>query len=171
MIFFNILSDILCNTLIYLNVQNETILYFASGIFEVVEGIKKIATSNSTSYSAMFNSIIYISILLGFSGLSVIFQVKNEFKSINISLKTLITSKLLHGILSGIITYILLKNTNILDTTALNVYSNIEINKDKMEQMYNFYINSCAILLFGASTYLLIKYNKKEKNTIKKLLG
>ena len=172
MLFFNILSDILIYILEYLGITNKILLYNLSGIFEVVEGVKHLALNSSTStYEILFNSIIYISILLGFSGISVVFQVKNELKDTTVKLKTIIISKILHGILSGIITYILLLSTSILNTEVLNVYSNIDINRADIIKMYNIYINSCAVILFTLSTWLVIRFNLKQKISLSKLLG
>lgn len=161
MLFFNIVSNLLCNLLYKFGITNSLIIDITTGLFEVVEGVKNISNNNYLSYCEIVKYLIYISVLLGFSGLSVIFQVKNEFKSICIPLKNLIFTKILHGILSGFVTYILLKYSNVLDTSLINVYSNIEMNKDEISEIYNYYINICAISLFVASTILVINYKRK----------
>ncbi|MEG2235283.1 MAG: hypothetical protein RR144_02450 [Clostridia bacterium] len=71
-------------------------------------------------------SILITSFLLGFSGISIIFQIKSTLKNLKISFKKLIIFKLLHGILSVIIAYILLKYSNIVNVTALPIFSNIQ---------------------------------------------
>ena len=170
MIFFNIISDILIYILNYLGIYNEIVLYNISGIFEVIEGVKNFTTIKNLDYTSLFNTIIYISILLGFSGISVIFQIKNELKNTDVKLNKLIISKIIHGILSGIITYILLSSTNVLESDILNVYSNIEIDKEHICNMYTVYINSLAVLLFSLSALLLIKFNLKKKINISKFI-
>ena len=170
MIFFNIISDILIYILNNLGIYNNHILYTINGIFEVIEGVKNFTNISNLDYASFFNSIIYISILLGFSGISVIFQIKNELKDTNVKLSKIIIFKIFHGILSGILTYILLSSTNILENEISNVYSNIEIDKNHISKMYNIYINSIAIILFSISTWILIKFNLKKKTTISKFI-
>ena len=161
MIIFNLIADITYACLNQYNLISSTyILNTLSGLFEVTRGIKSI--SNYTDY---FNNILIISFLLGFSGLSIIFQIKSCLKNINISFKKIIIFKLFHGILSVLIAYILLKYTNILTISNISVFSNVQITTYYQKQICTAYIYSIALILLILSTYLLIKnenrYRKK----------
>ncbi|MDD2376513.1 MAG: hypothetical protein PHD15_04445 [Clostridia bacterium] len=157
MIIFNLIADISYSCLTHYNLINNTyILDTLSGIFEVTRGVNSIS-----NYSDYFNNILVISFLLGFSGLSVIFQIKSCLKSINISLKKLIIFKLFHGILSVLIAYILLKYTNILNISNVSVFSNVQITEYYQKQICTAYIYSIALILLILSTYLFIKNENK----------
>jgi sporulation integral membrane protein YlbJ len=162
MIIFNLIADI---TYTCLNnsvfIKNTYILDTLSGLFEVTAGVKKIS-----NYPDYFNNILIISFLLGFSGLSIIFQIKSCLKNLNISLKKLIVFKLSHGILSISIAYILLKYTNILNMYNLSVFSNMQFNEYYPKQIRTAYIHSIALILLILSTYLLIK-NESRYSTYK----
>lgn len=162
MIIFNLIADITYTCLKSSNFINNTyILDTLSGFFEVTRGVKGIA-----NYSDYFKNILVISFLLGFSGLSVIFQIKSCLKTLKISLKKLIIFKFFHGILSVLIAYILLKYTNILNMSNLSVFSNIQITEYYQKQICTAYIHSITLILLILSTYLLIK-NESINNNLK----
>ncbi len=169
MLIFNMISDIICYILENMGIINTYVFALVKGIFELVEGINILTTNLNLDYDNLLATCIIISILLGFSSISVIFQIKNELKNTTVSLKKIIIFKLLHGILSGIITYILLLNFNVLNKETINVFSNIEANKVDIGNMYTTYLNLWGISLFILSTIVLIKYNIKTKYSIKKL--
>lgn len=158
MIIFNLIADIfytcLNNTIF---TDNTYILNIISGIFEVTRGAHEIS-----NYSICLSSILTIAFLLGFSGLSIIFQIKSCLKNINISLKKLIIFKLFHGILSVLIAYILLKYTNILNMSNLSVFSNIQTTEYYQKQITTSYIHSIALILLVLSTYFVIKNESKN---------
>lgn len=160
MVIFNLLADITYACLNNINlIKNVYALNVISGMFEVTRGIKSIS-----NYAEYFNNILVMSFLLGFSGLSVIFQIKSCFKNLNISITKLVTFKFLHGILAVIVAYILLKYTNILDISNLSVFSSIEAKEYYHNQITSAYINSISLIIFILSTYLLIKNESRYKN-------
>ena len=91
MIIFNILADIL-------NSYNVPYLKYITATFELTKGI--------SSFSSIPN-IPYISFLLGFSSLSIIFQIKSSLKTLDYPIKRLIMSKLLHGLFSYLIALVI----------------------------------------------------------------
>ncbi len=123
--FIRILSPI-CNSLnINFEFVNSTIL----GIIEITNGIQMI--SKIPSYSLSIN-IIICSFLLGFGGISVLFQVSSIIAKSDISIKPYIIGKFLHGIIASFYTFLILKYTSIfnLDFSSnlnLNTYSLIPI--------------------------------------------
>lgn len=103
MVIFSILSNILKNILNVMNVNN-TLKIFLCSLFEITSGINNLY-KNIDNY--VFKMIL-ISFLISFSSFSVIFQVYSACINIpKISLKNIILSKILHGILSALITFII----------------------------------------------------------------
>lgn len=76
---------------------------FISGLIELTNGINQISIIPIKSISI---NIIICSILLGFGGISVLLQVLSIISKTDISIKPYIIGKILHGIISGIYTYI-----------------------------------------------------------------
>ena len=113
-IFFSILLDILKSTKI-LNVfayilsiigLDETFsLSFLYGFFEITNGLSLI---QNIYLNNEILSIMIISFLLGFSGISILFQIYSIIKKEHISIKPYILGKLLQGIFSVILVCIFL---------------------------------------------------------------
>jgi len=154
MVIFNLLADITYPILKRL-ISNTYTLDMISGLFEMTRGVNSIS-----HHSEYFNNIIAISFLLGFSGLSVIFQIKSSFKHLNMSVNKLIIFKLIHGILSVIIAYILLKYTNVLNID-ITVFSNIETEENFRKTIAISYAHSLSLILLILSTYFLVRNEKK----------
>lgn len=74
-----------------------------SGIVELTNGVEEMSYLENTALNFGF-----ISFLIGFGGLSVLFQVYSIIAKENISIKPYFYGKLLQGILSAIITFLLL---------------------------------------------------------------
>lgn len=85
---------------------SETLSYgIITGFIEITNGIHHI----STLYQEIPTlSILLTSFILGFGGISVLFQVFSIISKQHISIKPYILGKLLHGLISVIYTYILL---------------------------------------------------------------
>lgn len=105
---FNMLFKIIEIILIRFN-ANKEIIYIFSCIFETTGGIKKLYLNSN------FNLIYKIAIssfALGFSGISIIFQIYSQIYK-NVSLIPIIKYKLIQGIISFIITFTTLNLSNI----------------------------------------------------------
>ncbi len=101
MIIFSILSNILRNFLTIININN-TFKIISCSFFEITSGINNIYNSID---NYVFKTAL-ISFLISFSSFSVIFQIYSVCSNINgISFKNIFCSKLLHGLLSAIITF------------------------------------------------------------------
>ena len=99
MIVFNILGDLINNLIFKLNISIPII----TDIFEITKSITKIAELKNYSY---------ISFLLGFSGLSIIFQIVSCFENYKINILKFISFKILQGILSSILCLLILNLIN-----------------------------------------------------------
>ena len=116
---FNLIFSIIETVLLKLNVQNS-IIYTLSALFEVTNGCRLIYLNSGLS----LNMIIFIiSFMLGFSSLSIIFQVFSCIYKANIQLSHIIKYKLIQGILSFIITYFITNIKAIPNICTINLNS------------------------------------------------
>ena len=165
MIIFNLIYLQLNNLLNYLNV-NENISLIISGIFEMTAGCVNIFSTNFSIYLKIY----LISFTLGFSGLCVICQIYSVITKYNFSFKNLILSKLIHGIFSAIITYILLSFTNIVDIDSISVFGSID-NGGKINTVnymnnikLSYIVSTFCIILILLIYYIIRKIYIRRKN-------
>lgn len=100
----SVISSILHIPLSLFGVTKELCNAFISGLFEITIGCDKISTVASAPevLKATLSSF-----LIGFSGLSILAQCSSFIAKTDISTKTYILCKILHGTLSGIFTFLL----------------------------------------------------------------
>ncbi len=103
-IIFNLVFSVIETVLIKLNIS-KNIIYTLSGLFEVTNGTRLFFLNTNFNFNL---TIAIISFMLSFSGFSIIFQIYSCIYKIPIKLWHLIKYKLIQGIISGIITYLLL---------------------------------------------------------------
>lgn len=103
-IIFNLLFSIVEILLTKLNLPKD-IIYTLSGLFEVTNGSRLIYLNTNFGFSF---TIILISFMLSFSGFSIIFQVYSCIYKAKIKLWHIVKFKLIQGIISAFITYLLL---------------------------------------------------------------
>lgn len=161
MIIFNLLFCILSKFLIMLNINNN-VISILSGIFEVTTGVKNV-------YESSLNlkiKLVFISFLLGFSGLCIICQIYSTISKYKFSFKKLLASKFIHGIFSMGITYILINYTNIFNIDTVNVYSQIDQVK-RCYYVYNMkkaYLLSTSLIILFLLIYYIIRKKVAHKN-------
>lgn len=144
---FNLIFDSLKIILANTSISNEFILLF-SGIFEISRGSFDLLKLNMS----IQNIICIESFLLGFSGLCIIFQVFSTISEHNFKFRKLIFFKLLHGILSAIITYALLRYTNLLNFDSLQILNNL----DSYTTLFEFRASLTKAYLISVSIILVI---------------
>lgn len=96
----NIVSYLLSLTGIPENVSQSLIF----GFFEITNGLNLISTFSSQN---LILSLLIISFLLGFGGISILFQIYSIIHKEHISIKPYLYGKLLHGIISVILACII----------------------------------------------------------------
>ena len=162
MIIFNLLFCILSKFLIMLNINNN-VISILSGIFEVTAGVKNVYESSLD----LKIKLVFISFLLGFSGLCIICQIYSTISKYKFSFKKLLASKFIHGIFSMVITYILINYTNIFNIDTISVYSQI----DQVKRSYYVYNMKKAYLLSTTLiiVFLLIYYIIRKKVAYKNI--
>jgi len=119
-LFFYIVANILFEYLNFLPVltdpiNRQFIKTIVSGIFEISSGINSLVNLNISEYY----KIILASIILSWTGISVHFQIIHIIKDLKISLKPYFTGKIIHGIISLVISVIAFKTIIILFAAVL----------------------------------------------------
>ena len=157
LLIFNLMSQILKKFLSQFLIKNN-ILCIITSIFEITSGISDIV-SCQLSYNYI---IILTSFLLGFSGICIIFQVYSISSCDKIPFKTIFCSKILHGLLSGLICYIFLK-TNIFNFEVSSVYHSIDMFNVNSLISYEYMKNIVAFyLIFTILILTLLFINRKK---------
>ena len=155
---FNILYTLFNN----LNIDNN-IVKFISSIFEVTKGCYNI--NNITTN--LDNRILLTSFALGFSGLCIICQIYSTICDSNFKLRDIVIPKIFHGIISTLITYILLRIITITDVNTVSVFSNIEetqINDMYISNIKFYYLISTLVIIFSLLIYrIMLYFNSKRK--------
>ncbi len=157
-IIFNLLFSILKLFMLKINVS-ENVIHILSAIFEVTCGAKNISLINID----ITTKLILVSFALGFSGLCIISQIYSTICTHKFSLTKIILYKLLHGIISCIITYILIKFTGIVDISKF-VFNNNDTNIYEVNYMFEnmkiWYISSTLLIVVLLVLYRLINLKK-----------
>lgn len=114
-VLFSVIISILNESQIFSTISNIT-NYFGipenitkallSGILEVTNGLK---ISSSLQTKSLATNIVLSSFLLGFGGISIMFQVYSVISKQNLSIKPYIYGKLLQAVLSALYIYFLLQ--------------------------------------------------------------
>jgi sporulation integral membrane protein YlbJ len=88
--------------------SNAVISSIISGFFEITTGLEQTSSLNSISLTT---KLVLISIIMGWGGLSIHFQVLSAIKNTDLSIKPYLLGKLLHSIFAALYTYIGLRIT------------------------------------------------------------
>ncbi len=160
---FKTLGIILGYTILFSLIPNLLVTYInlpilfkgiTIGAFELSNGIEILSTITIDSTLLLCT----VSFLLSFSSLMIIFQIYTFVLKTNIKIKELIIYKFIHGILSTVITYILLK-FNILNI-QLVLPSSLNLNKFQTTQ---FTLNSMYIVIILLTLLILYLTLKKKR--------
>lgn len=149
-ILFNILFNIIATFLQNINIDNYYI-NILSGIFEVTKG-----TFNIYNLDMEINLKLCItSFCLGFSGLCILSQIYSCIYMHNFSFKNIIIPKIFQGILSFVITFIILNFTNIFCIDSTAVFSNLNTSYNEIK-----YVSSIKIsyIILGIEIAILMLF-------------
>lgn len=162
MIIFNLIFNIIKHYLIILNI-NIVLIDTLSGIFEVTTGIVNLFNNQYLDISI---KVILSSFLLGFSGFCILAQLYSTISQEKLSLKLLLIGKFFQGILSMMITYILITYTEYFNLKTISAYSCIDDNL-RQNYIYNMklsYLISTFIIIFFIIIYYTIQKKVAYKN-------
>lgn len=170
-VIFNIIGKIFLIPLEYvfdvLNVGNkDIILTFIQGIFEMTTGITKLNGLN-ISYEL---KMCITSFFLSFSSLSVIFQIYVIIASNKFKLSLLFITKTIQGILSVIITYILINTFVIFSNPLVKTDSSIDVNAftslPQSVNLVNLFVMIISAIIIIMSIIQMIKISIKKSNKV-----
>ena len=174
MIFFSVLINILnsINISLYfskiiecilniLNFPKEISISIIKGLLEVTGGISELSSFQNIDYIKLLPCIAFV---LGFGGFSVCMQVNSILANTDLSIKPYIFGKLLQGIISSILTFLIIKFTNFLNIEALEV---ISYNTSSIVESSNILITSItSLILICIFINQLLKIFKNKKDII-----
>lgn len=156
--FLDILSNILNPLLNIFNFNLSFAKPVFAGLIEFTNGINMIC---SVPEKLISQNIILCSFILGFGGLSVLLQVFSIISKTDLSIKTYIKGKFLHGILASIYTYIALR---IFPTLNLDIQETSNLISSTLKDPTSHLFNLFTILIFILFIiYILKKVLKKER--------
>ena len=150
-IIFNVLSQDIRVILNKINIPSNAI-YIIESMFEATSGIAKIALNFNASKNI---TLSIISFILGFSGISIIFQIYSFIYTVKIPITHIIKYKLIQGTLSFILTY------TFLNISSINITERI-----KNIRIINS-INDTTIFLIIVSLVFLFSTTIKKVTRIK----
>ncbi|MGE4282633.1 MAG: sporulation integral membrane protein YlbJ [Clostridia bacterium] len=138
----------------------------ASGFFEITTGIKAAASDPTAS---LLQQLIVTSLILGWAGLSIHFQVMSIINRTDISILPYLSGKALQGIFSVIYTFIIFSytplSTQVSSTTSTAIKTFSELNIAGTFFMSLIYFGNALLFLFLLCMILAIisSLNKNEK--------
>lgn len=150
-IIFSVLSQDLRIILNKINVPNN-LIYIVEAMLESTSGIAKIALNFNAANTI---TIAIISFILGFSGISIIFQIYSCIYTAKIPIKHILKYKLIQGILSFCITYVI---TIILNNHLNEIIKNVNIINS---------INNTSLFLIIISLLFIFSATIKKVTRIK----
>ena len=155
MTIFTILNNLVLS---FVGTNHELIKSISLCILELTGGLNNLMNEN-ISFKAL---ITLNSAFLGFSSLSIIFQIFSTVYLNNFKIKTILKGKLLHGIISLIITYILVNIPQIYE--YINKASKVNYTLFKANAKIENYLNySILITTIIISVYLFFCILLKKK--------
>ncbi|HHY23295.1 MAG TPA: sporulation integral membrane protein YlbJ [Clostridiaceae bacterium] len=147
----NITSNIIYYFLRNTKLSKDVITPILSGFIEITTGLQLICSLENISLSL---KLILISIVIGWAGLSVHFQVLNVTKNSDLSIKLYLFGKFIQGCIAGLYTYIGIRIINYLPDSYMTVFNTIHESNTVKWQHYFF--SSCKYLLIISISLLAI---------------
>lgn len=172
MIFFSVLTNIFSNTNIsfylskiidsflhILGFSKEMSLPIINGTMEVTGGISELSLLKNIDYIELLPCVAFV---LGFGGFSVCMQVNSIIASTDLSIKPYILGKFLQGIISSILTFLMIKFTNFLDIEVLEVMNYSSSTVVESSNILLTSITSIILFCILANQLFKIIQNKKD---------
>jgi len=132
-------------------ISKELFATILSGFFEITTGINMISKMEGISFTLQLSAI---SLILGWAGLSVHFQVYSIISKTDISIRPYLFGKLMHGIFSAVYVWIFSKLSFMSDLESQSVFGYFTYNSDWT--CVNYFINSVKNILISLAVLLLM---------------
>lgn len=156
--FFDLFGAIL-SRLPGVNLSSDAVYSLLKGFFEITAGSYAAASSGMP----LLEKCVALSVILGWSGISVHFQTAAVLKGKGLSLTPCILGKLLQGVLAGVLTHALFPLFNF---QALPAFA--PANPAALSRELNLYLFFIALLLFLLSAVRLSSRGPRRKKTYRK---
>ena len=147
----NLLATFISVLFPLLNVSKEVIATILSGFFEITTGINMISKIEGISFTQQLSAI---SLILGWAGLSVHFQVYSIISKTDISLKPYLLGKLMHGLFAAIYVWIFMNLSFMTDLESQSVFGHLTYNSDWI--CLNYFIRSMKNILISFMVLVLM---------------
>lgn len=162
--FISYLSNIIFTILYSTGVNKEIITALLSGFFEITTGTHLASKAGSS----FIQCLIAASLIMGWAGISVHFQVYSMINKTDISIKPYLFGKFLQGIFAAIYTFAAVKFINLYPSFSMPVFN--FIHQSRTLSCYQHFIISFYNILILISIFMLmafiilffIKYKKKK---------
>lgn len=148
-----VISGFISPLLKILNIDSKYSIGIVKGFLEITSGIKDI--SNLIIDDIV--GITIISFLLGFGGFSIVMQTSSIISKTDLPLIPYIIGKILHGVFSGLYTYLILKYTSFIDLFAVQTFAPSAFLPTISHEVSNLY--TCVGTLFLLA--IVLKFKKK----------
>ena len=154
---FSIATALLTPFFNNIGISSNFISAISSGIIELTNGLSTVCSIPEKSISI---NIIISAFLLGFGGISVLLQVLSIISKSDISIKAYFIGKLLQGIISCVLTYIVIHIFPIFNLDIIPVFSQ-NVDRLSASSYFNFY--SISILGIAIIFTLLLYFKRRIK--------
>jgi len=145
------------------SISREIISSILSGFFEITTGINMISKLEEISFTQQLSAI---SLVLGWAGLSVHFQVNSIISKTDISIKPYLFGKLMHGFFSALYVWIFMKLSIIPDLESQSVFGYFTYTSDWtclnyfIKSIKNVLISLAVLILLAGISFLVKKFNR-----------
>jgi len=145
------------------SISREIISSILSGFFEITKGINMISKLEEISFTQQLSAI---SLVLGWAGLSVHFQVYSIISKTDISIKPYLFGKLMHGFFSALYVWIFMKLSIIPDLESQSVFGYFTYTSDWtclnyfIKSIKNVLISLAVLILLAGISFLVKKFNR-----------
>ncbi|HPU41610.1 MAG TPA: sporulation integral membrane protein YlbJ [Acetivibrio clariflavus] len=145
------------------SISREIISSILSGFFEITTGINMISKLEEISFTQQLSAI---SLVLGWAGLSVHFQVYSIISKTDISIKPYLFGKLMHGFFSALYVWIFMKLSIIPDLESQSVFGYFTYTSDWtclnyfIKSIKNVLISLAVLILLAGISFLVKKFNR-----------
>lgn len=163
----NIASALISILFSLINIPREVIAPILSGFFEITTGINMISKVEGISFALKLSAI---SLVLGWAGLSVHFQVYSIISKTDISIKPYLFGKLMQGIFAAIYVWIFMNLSFMTNLESQSVFGHLTDNYDWNCFVYfinstkNVLISLIALVLLAGISFLLNGYKRLKIN-------
>jgi sporulation integral membrane protein YlbJ len=150
--FISYISNVIFTIFISTGINKEIITALLSGFFEITTGTHLASEANSS----FIQQLISVSLIMGWAGVSVHFQIYSMISKTDINMKPYLFGKLLQGIFAAIYTFIGVKFINLYPSLSLPVFN--FIHSSHTLSWHQYFVISLYNILISISIFILMSF-------------